>query len=224
MKVANGRLDFSWNNRNKLSSKLKKNEKIDEFFTVFDDLDFEAYQGERIAVVGANGAGKTSFLRLIAGVYSLTQGQIEVCGRVNSLIDLYAGLNVELTGKENITRLCLLAQISLAEISNIIEEVQDFSELNNWLDKPVKTYSSGMILRLVFSVMTSIPADIILMDEWLVVGDENFQRKAQIRLEEYLFRSKLFFLATHDKRLVKSMCTRQVHFKNGSISFDSKNL
>ena len=81
-----------------------------------------------------------------------------------------------------------------------------------------------MILRLVFSVMTSIPADIILMDEWLVVGDENFQRKAQIRLEEYLFRSKLFFLATHDKRLVKSMCTRQVHFKNGSISFDSKNL
>ena len=108
MKVTNGRLDFSW---------------IDEFFTVFDDLDFEAYQGERIAVVGANGAGKTSFLRLIAGVYSLSQGQIEVCGRVNSLIDLYAGLNVELTGKENIIRLCLLAQISLSEISNIIEEV-----------------------------------------------------------------------------------------------------
>ena len=223
VKIKEGKLDFTIKKHSSIFLRHENNADADRCFTVFENLDFEAFMGERVAIVGSNGCGKSTLLRLIAGVYPLSQGKIQVSGSINSLLDLYAGLHPELTGVENTKRLVILANLGPIKIDEFIETVRDFSELGSWLNQPVKSYSSGMTLRLVFSILISLPADIILMDEWLVVGDEQFQKKAQKKLEEYVYGSKLFFLATHDKNLVHSLCNRQIHLSNGSIIFDSKN-
>lgn len=164
--------------------------------------------GDRLGVIGPNGSGKTTLLRTLAGVYTPTSGVIDISGKISSLLDISLGMDIEATGYENIRMRGIMMGLSLKEIKKIEDEIADFTELGAALELPIRTYSSGMHMRLGFAVSTSIPADIILMDEWLSVGDKNFQKKAEDRLKNYLSNSSILVIASHDENLLKKVTNK----------------
>lgn len=165
--------------------------------------------GDRLGIMGPNGAGKSTLLRTIAGIYEPTSGSIDVKGKIASLIDISLGMNPEATGYENIRMRGIMMGLSLNEIKSLEEEIADFTELSSFLKMPTHTYSTGMHMRLGFAVSTSIPADIILMDEWLSVGDSDFMLKAERRLQEYIEKSSILVIASHSENLISKL-TNQV--------------
>ncbi|RYZ79359.1 MAG: ABC transporter ATP-binding protein, partial [Proteobacteria bacterium] len=144
-----------------------------------ENLTFSIKDGERVGLLGHNGAGKSTLLRLLSGVFVPTTGKARIDGEVGSLIDISLGIDHEATGRENIYYRAALLGISKTEIEKKFDEIVEFSELGDFIDMPIRTYSSGMHLRLAFSVSTIISPEILLMDEWLAVGDEGFRHKAQ---------------------------------------------
>lgn len=170
--------------------------------TALRDINLSLKHGDRIGLIGPNGAGKSTLLRTIAGVYTPTSGSIEVEGKIASLIDISLGMDPEATGFQNIRMRGVMMGLSLKEIKMIEQDIAEFTELGDFLNMPVRTYSSGMHMRLGFAVSTAVPADIILMDEWLSVGDENFLEKAENRLLNYIDRSSILVIATHSKELL----------------------
>jgi ABC-2 type transport system ATP-binding protein/lipopolysaccharide transport system ATP-binding protein len=183
-------------------------------------LSLELRDGDRVGLVGLNGAGKTTLLRALAGVYPPTSGRIAVEGRIASLFDASLGLDPESTGYENILLKGLHLGLSKAEIEHKMDDIVAFTELEDYLALPVRTYSAGMSLRLAFAVITSINPDIILMDEWLGVGDAVFLEKARRRLEEFVSRSRIMVLASHSEDLIRSVCNRAVLMNQGNIVND----
>jgi lipopolysaccharide transport system ATP-binding protein len=183
-----------------------------------DGVSFEFKPGDRVGLVGHNGAGKTTLLRVLAGVYAPVSGLLDVKGRIVSLIDVSLGMDAEATGYENIFLRGIMMGIKPKEIEKKLDEIAEFSELGeDFLNMPVRTYSSGMMLRLAFAVSTSVHADIVLMDEWLSVGDASFNEKATERLQNIVQNSAILVLASHSPVLVEKMCNRVMTFQHGQI-------
>ncbi|MCP3444157.1 ABC transporter ATP-binding protein [Bradyrhizobium sp. CCGUVB14] len=186
--------------------------------TALDGIDLDIRAGDRVAIVGANGAGKTTLLRVLAGIYHPTSGSIDVLGRCLSLFDLSAGFDEEATGYENIMRRGLVIGARRTEIDARRAEIAEFTELGDRLDLPLRTYSSGMMLRLIFAVATAVEGEIVLLDEWIGVGDQQFRKKARQRLDEIVARAGILVLASHDVDLIKSTCNRAILLEEGRIT------
>jgi ABC-type polysaccharide/polyol phosphate transport system ATPase subunit len=191
-------------------------------FNALDDVDFKIEQGEVVGIIGANGAGKSTLLKLLAGVAAPTKGKVAVHGRIAPLIEVGAGFNPELTGRENIYLNGSILGMSRAEIKRKFDEIVQFAELEKFIDTPIKRYSSGMAVRLGFSVATSVNADILLIDEVLAVGDLAFQRKCFERMENILKdQEKTMILVSHNIRQIERLCRRAILFDFGKIISDS---
>jgi homopolymeric O-antigen transport system ATP-binding protein len=179
------------------------------------NVSLEIGNGERLAVIGLNGAGKTTLLKVFAGVYEPTHGRFTSSGRVSSLLDIQVGLNVDATGRENIVLRGMYMGIHPQEMRRRATEVAEFTELGEYLDMPVRTYSAGMMIRLAFAASTCIPPDILIMDEWLAAGDAQFLEKAQRRVEEFVRTSSILVLASHSLELVEQWCNRGLLLHQG---------
>jgi ABC-type polysaccharide/polyol phosphate transport system ATPase subunit len=180
--------------------------------------------GDRVGIIGHNGAGKTTLLRVLAGVYEPTFGTMSVEGRLSSFTDITLGMDQEATGLENIIFRCVFMGLSFAEARRLSPSIQEFSELGEFLRLPVRTYSTGMFLRLAFAIATSIEPDIIIMDEMIGGGDAQFLEKAKTRLARLLERTKILVLATHDAGIMESFCNKVIWLDHGEVrkigSFD----
>ncbi|MGY8680081.1 ABC transporter ATP-binding protein [Bradyrhizobium sp. UFLA05-153] len=185
--------------------------------SALNGVDLDIHAGDRLGIIGANGAGKTTLLRVLAGIYHPTAGTVDVCGRCLSLFDLAAGFDEEATGYENILRRGLVIGARRTEIEARRAEIAEFTELGDRLDLPLRTYSSGMMLRLIFAVATAIEGEIVLLDEWIGVGDQQFRRKARQRLDAIVARAGILVLASHDIDLIKNTCNRAILLREGRI-------
>jgi lipopolysaccharide transport system ATP-binding protein len=188
--------------------------------TALDKLSFRFTDGERVGLVGHNGSGKTTLLRTLAGVYTPVSGNLAMRGKVASLLDVSMGLDPDATGFENIYLRGILDGLKPATIRSKVDEIANFSDLGEYLNLPVRTYSSGMMLRLAFAISTSVEADVLIMDEWLSVGDADFAVKAAQRLEKLVGQASILVLATHDPKLIARVCTRQILMQHGKIISD----
>ncbi len=178
-------------------------------------LNFE--DGDRVGIVGHNGAGKTTLLRVLAGVYEPTRGALVVEGRLSSFTDITLGMDPEATGLENIIFRCIVMGLTFAQAQLLSPSIQEFSELGEYLRLPVRTYSTGMFLRLAFAISTSIEPEIIVMDEMIGAGDARFIAKAQARLSQLLERVKILVLATHDTGIMRTLCNKVVWLHQGEL-------
>jgi lipopolysaccharide transport system ATP-binding protein len=180
-------------------------------------INIELRDGDRLGVIGHNGAGKSTFLRTLGRIYAPSSGEAVIEGQIGSLIDVSLGINPEATGRENIYIRGALLGIPKSIIQNSLEEIIDFSELGDFIDLPVRTYSSGMQMRLGFSISTLIRPDLLLMDEWLSVGDENFKLKAEQRLNQLIGTTSVLVLASHSKELIEKICNRVILLEHGRV-------
>lgn len=185
-----------------------------------DSLNFAITAGERVGLIGHNGSGKSTLLRALAGVYRPTGGILSTKGRVVSLLDINLGMDVDATGYENIMLRGIIMGMTPAQVRAKVDEIAEFTDLGEYLDMPLRSYSSGMQMRLAFTVSTSVDADILLMDEWLSVGDSAFQEKAAERLKHLVSRAAILVVATHSMELVHSVCTRVIELNHGKILSD----
>jgi len=185
-----------------------------------EGLTFTLNDGDRIGIVGHNGAGKSTLLRLLSGVYFPSAGSVKIEGEVGSLIDISLGIDHEATGRENIYIRGSLLGMSRKTISTQMEEIIEFSELGDFIDMPVRTYSTGMHLRLAFAVSTIVQPEILLMDEWLSVGDEGFKLKAKLRMNDLVRKTNILIIASHSKEQILQTCNRAIWLEHGKIVMD----
>lgn len=184
------------------------------------NINLEIKDGERVGLLGPNGAGKSTLLRVLGGAYIPTGGEAIIGGKVGSLIDVSLGIDSESTGIENIYLRAALLQIPKKVVDEQLDSIVAFTELGEFINMPVRTYSSGMHMRLAFAVSTMIRPEILLMDEWLSVGDLNFQQKAERKLNELIQRSSILVIASHSRQLIEKCCTRAVLIENGIIKLN----
>lgn len=182
-----------------------------------DNLNFKFDEGDRVGLIGHNGSGKTTLLQVLAGIYEPASGILEVKGHVTSMLGITLGMDAEVTGLENIYLRGRLMGLPRAKVDAIVDDVADFAGIGDYLDLPLRTYSSGMAMRLAFSVATSVDADIILMDEWLSVGDADFVEKAKSRLTQMMERARLVVIASHNHALIKDQCNKVIELQHGKI-------
>ena len=180
-------------------------------------LSFELHEGDRVGLVGHNGSGKSTLLRVIAGAYEPISGSILVKGKVAAMLSIMFGMDMEATGYENIFLRATIMGLKPKEIAPLVDEICEFSELGDYIDMPVRAYSSGMAMRLAFAISTSVSADIILMDEWLSAGDSSFSEKAQSRLTRLIDQAKILVLASHDEPLIRRNCNKILHLDHGDL-------
>ncbi|WP_033570734.1 ABC transporter ATP-binding protein [Dickeya undicola] len=185
-----------------------------------EDLTFTLNDGDRVGLLGHNGAGKSTLLRVLSGVYQPTSGRVDIQGEIGSLIDISLGIDPEATGRENIYIRGALLGMSKARITRELDEIIEFSELGNFIDMPLRTYSSGMHLRLAFSISTILRPEILIMDEWLSVGDENFKHKAEVRMVEMVKSSNILIIASHSKELIYKICNKVLWLEHGKLKLD----
>jgi ABC-type polysaccharide/polyol phosphate transport system ATPase subunit len=181
------------------------------------DIDFEIEEGESLGIIGPNGAGKSTILKLVAGIMRPTSGEIMIRGKVSPLLELGAGFHHDLTGRENIYLNAALLGISEGETKAKFQEIVDFSELERFIDVPLKHYSSGMYMRLGFAVAVSVDPAILLIDEVLAVGDEAFQRKCLAKIEEFQKEGRTIIFVSHALTTVAEMCHRALWLDQGRI-------
>lgn len=182
-----------------------------------DGIDLSVREGDRLGLTGHNGSGKSTLLRVLAGVYEPTGGSLVVRGRIASLLDISIGMDFEASGLENIYFRGLLMGLSRQTIRSKIDEITEFSELGDYIEMPVRTYSSGMVMRLAFSISTSVEADILLMDEWLSVGDSDFVKKAEDRLKNLIDKTPILVMATHSEEILREVCNKVVKLDAGRL-------
>lgn len=194
-----------------------KKRKYHEEFWALKDVSFHIKKGESFGVIGENGAGKSTLLKIVTGVTKPTTGDVETQGRVGALLDLGTGFHPEYTGRENIFLSGAVMGLTEEEIRDIVPEIIQFSELKDFIDRPVRTYSTGMYVRLGFSVATSIHPDILVTDEVLAVGDENFQKKCIKRMENFLIEGKTILFCSHGMFHIKKICQRAIWLDHGLL-------
>ena len=186
--------------------------------TALKDVSFSLNTGDAIGLVGHNGAGKSTLLRTIAGIYHPEQGKVTCKGKVATVLEIGAGLEPELTGYENIINLGMMMGLSVSECKTITPEIEAFTGLGDFLHLPVRTYSSGMTMRLMFAVATSVTPEILLIDEMFSTGDAEFQEKSQKRIKNLITSSKIFVFASHDPKLIKKYCNRIIQLEHGTLT------
>jgi lipopolysaccharide transport system ATP-binding protein len=184
------------------------------------DISFTLASGDRLGLIGSNGAGKTTLLRTLAGIYEPFDGQVRVRGSLNALLDTSLGMNFELTGRENIMMRGLYGGLDRAGIARLQEDVRVFAELDDFMDLPLRIYSSGMLIRLGFALATAIRPQVLLMDEWFLAGDANFMDKARNRLEDMVRGAEILVLSTHSVPVIMEWCTRVIWMDQGRIRAD----
>jgi len=185
-----------------------------------DGVSLELKPGERLGLSGHNGSGKTTLLRVLAGTYEPISGTVEVRGQVISMLSVTLGMDAEATGRENIFLRGAILGLRRRETEKLVEEIAEFAELGDYLEMPLRSYSSGMSMRLAFAVSMAVPSDVVLMDEWLSVGDQEFAAKAEARLKRMGEDGHIMVLATHDASLIARTCTRVIRLEHGRIADD----
>ena len=200
--------------KNSLLKNFTKDKVLPHSVKALNNITLQLKDGDRLGVMGPNGAGKSTLLRTLAGVYHPTSGSIDVSGSIASLIDISLGMDSEATGYENIRMRAIMMGMKLKQIKTIEEEIAEFTELGKFLELPIRTYSTGMHMRLGFAVSTTVPADIILMDEWLSVGDSDFLIKAEKRLHDYIQKSSILVLASHSEDLISKLTNQTLRLEH----------
>ena len=186
---------------------------------LLEDISLELHPGERLGVIGPNGAGKSTLLRLLAGIYVPTTGRVGIQGSVKGLFDISLGMNPEATGLENIYIRGLQMGYTLKKIQEMIPEILEFSELEDAIERPLNTFSTGMHLRLAVAVSTITAPDVLLLDEWIGTGDSGFRDKLQERMHKFVDESGGLVIASHNTSLMRSLCTHGVVLASGRIVF-----
>jgi lipopolysaccharide transport system ATP-binding protein len=181
------------------------------------DISFSVPEGTVLGIIGPNGAGKTTLLRVLAGIYRPTSGKITMKGRISALLSLGLGFHPEFSGRENIMISGLALGLSHQQVSRISEEIIRFAELGDFIDAPVRTYSSGMYMRLAFSTAVNVDPDILLIDEVLAVGDASFAKKSRARMDQFKEKGKTILFATHDLALVENWCHGALFLNGGQM-------
>jgi lipopolysaccharide transport system ATP-binding protein len=184
------------------------------------DISFTLRSGDRLGLIGGNGAGKTTLLRTLAGIYEPVMGRVLIRGSLSALLDTSLGMNIDCTGRENIMLRGLYTGLSRTELARLEEDVADFAGLGNFIDLPLRTYSSGMMVRLGFAMATAIRPQILLMDEWFLAGDSEFMEKARKRLEDMVRGAEILVLSSHQTAVVQDWCTRVLWLDQGRIRAD----
>jgi lipopolysaccharide transport system ATP-binding protein len=187
-------------------------------FWALQDVSFDIMRGDTVGIIGRNGSGKSTLLQLVSGILSPTQGEVSVHGRVNALLELGAGFNLEFTGLENIYMSGAIHGMSRHEVDARLESIIEFSEIEQFIDQPVKTYSSGMFVRLAFSVASNLDPDILIVDEALSVGDVRFQRKCFRKFEELQNRGTTILFVTHSTDMVINHCHHAMLLEDGALT------
>lgn len=188
------------------------------------DITFTLTSGDRLGLIGSNGAGKTTLLRTLAGIYEPVMGRLSVQGSLNALLDPNLGMNPDLTGRENIRLRGQYNGLPVSVLKRLADDVAEFAELGDFLDLPVRIYSSGMVVRLAFALATAIRPQILLMDEWFLAGDASFIEKARIRLEDMVRGAEILVLSTHLEDAVRDWCTRAIWLEQGRVHDDGPAL
>ena len=196
------------------------NHKKEESRTVLKDINLTIKKGETVALIGVNGSGKSTLLKLMTQIIYPTHGKIRTYGKLTSLLELGAGFHPDFTGRENIYFNASIFGLTKSEINKRIEEIIEFSELGEFIDSPVRTYSSGMYMRLAFSVAINVDAEILLIDEILAVGDQHFQDKCFAKLQELKNSDKTIVIVSHSLDSVQKLCDRAIWIHEGEIRED----
>ena len=197
--------------------KKPKNPKINK---ALKGVSFDIYPGESIGIIGDNGAGKSTILKMITGVAHPSEGEVTVKGKVAALLELTAGFSMEMTGRENIYLKGYILGLNDAYIRTIEEKIIDFAQLGDYIDQPVRTYSSGMRLRLGFAININIEPDILVVDEALSVGDATFKKKCKNKIAEIIKSGVTVLYVSHNQAGVKELCNRAIFLKKGALLYD----
>lgn len=228
IKVSHVSKDFKlyYDKANTLKEKLlffsKKNRDKNDIHHVLKDISLNIEKGESVALIGTNGSGKSTLLKLMTKIIYPTKGRITTNGKLTSLLELGAGFHDDFTGRENIYFNASIFGLTRKEIDEKIDEIIEFSELREFIDNPVRTYSSGMYMRLAFSVAINVQAEILLIDEILAVGDQHFQEKCFAKLRELKKSGKTIVIVTHNMDQVEQFCDRAVWLYEGQIRMDGE--
>lgn len=189
---------------------------------VLKDINLTIKNGEAVALIGVNGSGKSTLLKLMTKIIYPNKGKITTYGKLTSLLELGAGFHPDFSGRENIYFNASIFGLTQKEIDDRIDKIIEFSELGSYIDNPVRTYSSGMYMRLAFAVAINVDADILLIDEILAVGDQHFQDKCITKMKELKAQGKTMVFVTHSMNTVKEFCSRAVWLSNGVIKMDDE--
>lgn len=191
-----------------------------EIRTVLDDINLTINKGETVALIGVNGSGKSTLLKLMTKIIYPNKGKVITCGKLTSLLELGAGFHPDFTGRENIYFNASIFGLTKEEIDAKIDDILEFSELGKYIDSPIRTYSSGMYMRLAFSVAINVEADILLIDEILAVGDQHFQEKCFNKLEELAKSNITIVIVSHSLDAIRKLCNRGIWINNGKVAMD----
>ena len=191
-----------------------------EYHQILKNVNLDIKKGETVALIGVNGSGKSTLLKLMTKIIYPTKGKIITHGKLTSLLELGAGFHQDFTGRENIYFNAAIFGLSQKEIDSRVDKIIEFSELGEAIDTPVRTYSSGMYMRLAFSVAINVDAEILLIDEILAVGDQHFQDKCFAKLQELKNSDKTIVIVSHSLNSIKSLCTRAIWINKGEVQMD----
>ena len=191
-----------------------------EIRTILENIDLTIKKGETVALIGVNGSGKSTLLKLMTKIIYPNKGKVETNGKLTSLLELGAGFHPDFTGRENIYFNASIFGLTKQEIDKRINDIIEFSELGEFIDSPIRTYSSGMYMRLAFSVAINVDAEILLIDEILAVGDQHFQEKCFNKLEELAKSDKTIVIVSHSLDSLKKLCKRGIWINNGKVAMD----
>jgi lipopolysaccharide transport system ATP-binding protein len=197
--------------------KLDKHDKSVSI-TALDKVSFNFFCGDIVGITGHNGAGKSTLLRVLAGIHEVSSGHLSINGSVLPLLNINVGMDQDASGLDNIFIKGWLLGFKTNEIKSKIDDIINFSELGEYINLPVRTYSTGMVMRLFFATITAFQRDILLMDEWLSVGDERFSEKANLRLNNLMNSAKLIVITSHNKDLINKLCNRVFNMNHGRLS------
>jgi ABC-type polysaccharide/polyol phosphate transport system ATPase subunit len=196
---------------------LRKKKKSVQNFKALKDVSFEIHNGERVGIIGLNGAGKSTLLRTIGGIYPIQGGTREVTGSICALFDIAFGFEAEATGWQNVYLRSYLQGETPASIESKLKEIEAFTELGEFLDMPLRCYSSGMIMRLAFAIATSRHPEILLIDEFFATGDLIFQKKAEARMRDFLHQAQIVVMVGHNLEFLQEFCTRVIWLDHGKV-------
>lgn len=186
-----------------------------KYILALRDLSFSIQKGQNIGLVGRNGSGKSTLLRVLGGIYTPTSGQVVASGKISSLYGMNLGIQPDATGRENIVFRGIIKGWSRQELDERIPEIIEFSELGDFIDLPLRTYSDGMRMRLLFAIATCFAPEILLLDEWIGAGDANFQKKAGVRMNSLVDEAGITVVASHNRSLIQNVCEQGIWLDKG---------